>query len=175
MAEELENSQKSIERQVRMPDKEIARLDEQLRRALEGEAWHGPSVLEALEGVSAEQAIGRPIPKAHSIWELVLHIGSDYALVLRRLAGDGRPITAEEDWPSCPPATAENWQQAVEELGRLNQQLRQAVRAFPPERLDKPLIPEIAYTAYDQFIGVTQHNLYHAGQMVLLRRALAAA
>jgi uncharacterized damage-inducible protein DinB len=154
---------------------EMMRLEEQLRLALEGEAWHGPSVLEVLAGVSAEQASSHPIPDAHSIWELVLHIGSDYALVLRRLAGDGRQLTPEEDWPSCPPATAENWQQAVEALRRLNQQLREAVRAFPAERLDEPLVPEARYTAYTQFIGVTQHNLYHAGQISLLKRALATA
>jgi hypothetical protein len=47
------------------------------------------------------------------------------------------------------------------------------VRAFPAERLDEPLVSEIPYTAYTQFIGVTQHNLYHAGQISLLKRALA--
>ena len=154
---------------------EMMRLEEQLRLALEGEAWHGPSVLEVLAGVSAEQASSHPIPGSHSIWELVLHIGSDYALVLRRLAGDGRRLTPEEDWPSCPPATAEHWQEAVEALRRLNQQLREAVRAFPAERLDEPLVPEVPYTAYTQFVGVTQHNLYHAGQISLLKRALATA
>jgi hypothetical protein len=154
---------------------EVIRLEEQLRKAVEGEAWHGPSVLEVLAGVSAEQASSQPIPGAHSIWELVLHIGSDYALVLRRLAGDGRRLTPEEDWPSCPPVTDENWRLAVEALRRLNHDLRDAVRAFPVERLDEPLVPEVPYTAYTQFIGVTQHNLYHAGQIALLRRALATA
>jgi uncharacterized damage-inducible protein DinB len=154
---------------------EIMRLEEQLRLALEGEAWHGPSVLETLTGVSAEQASSHPIPGAHSIWELLLHIGSDYTLLLRRMAGDGRPLTPEEGWPGCPPATAENWQHAVEALRRLNQQLREAVRAFPADRLDEPLVPEVPYSAYIQFIGVTQHNLYHAGQISLLKRALATA
>jgi hypothetical protein len=137
---------------------EMMRLEEQLRLALEGEAWHGPSVLEAPAGVWAEKACSHPIPEAHSIWELVLHIGSDYALVLRRLVGDGRQLTPEEDWPSCASATAEYWQQAVAALRRLNQQLREAVRAFPAERLDEPLVPEAPYSAYTQFIGVTQHN-----------------
>lgn len=93
---------------------DLVRLEEQLRLMLEGGSWHGPSILETLEGVSAEQAASHPIPGAHSIWELVLHISSDYTLVLRRLAGDGRPLTPEEGWPPCPPPTAENWQQAVE-------------------------------------------------------------
>jgi hypothetical protein len=153
---------------------EVNRLEEQLRRALEGEAWHGPSVLESLAGVSALQAASHPIAGAHSIWELVLHLSSDYDLVLRRLAGDGRPLTAGEDWPACPAPTGENWQQTVQELKLLNKKLRQAMRDFPVERLDDPLVPEVPHTAYTQFIGVTQHNLYHAGQIALLKRALAA-
>ena len=152
---------------------EIHRLEEQLRRALEGEAWHGPSVLELLAGLSAAQAASHPIAGAHSIWELVLHIRSDYDLVLRRLAGDGRQLTAAEDWPVCPSATEENWRQTVQELKRLNETLRQAVRDFPDERLDDPLVSEAPYTAHTHFIGVTQHNLYHAGQIALLKRALA--
>ena len=151
---------------------EVNRLEDQLRRAVEGEAWHGPSVLELLAGVSAAQAASHPIPGAHSIWELVLHLASDYDLVLRRLEGDGHPLTPAEDWPPCPASTEENWQRALQELKRLNARLRQAVREFPPERLDAPLVPEVPYTAYTHFIGVTQHNLYHAGQIALLKRAL---
>ena len=62
----------------------------------------------------------------------------------------------------------------MQELKLLNKKLRRAVRDFPDERLDDPLVPEVPYTAHTQFIGVTQHNLYHAGQIALLRRALAA-
>lgn len=152
---------------------ELTRLEEQLRRTFEGEAWHGPSVLELLDTVSARQAASHPIANAHSIWELVLHISSDYHLVLRRLAGDGRQLTAAEDWPPCPAPTEENWQQTVQELRLLNKKLRQAVLDFPAERLDAALVPGVPYTAYTQFIGVTQHNLYHAGQIALLKRALA--
>jgi uncharacterized damage-inducible protein DinB len=153
---------------------EIKRLDEQLGKTLEGDAWHGPAVLELLAGISAAQAAGHPITGAHSIWELVLHLRSDYDLVLRRLAGDGRPYTAEEDWPPCPEATGENWLQTVRELRLANERLRQAVRDFPSDRLDDPLVAGVPYSAYTQFIGVTQHNLYHAGQIALLKRALAA-
>jgi uncharacterized damage-inducible protein DinB len=153
---------------------EVDRLEGQLRRALEGEAWHGPSVLELLVGLSAAQAASHPIAGAHSIWELVRHLASDYELVLRRLAGDGHPLTAAEDWPACPAATEENWRQTMQELERLNQKLRQHVREFPEERLDGPLVPESPYTAHTQFIGVTQHHSYHAGQIALLKRALAA-
>ncbi len=157
---------------------DLSRLEEQLGRALEGEAWHGPSVLEALEGVSAEQAAAHPIAGAHSMWELVLHLCGTYDLVLRRLGGDGRQMTESEDWPSVPEPSAgnwpENWNDSIRMLKQLNEDLRQAIKRFPADRLDLPLVPEAPYTANTQFIGVTQHNLYHAGQMVLLKKALVS-
>ena len=153
---------------------ELHRLEQQLTRALAGEAWHGPSVLETLAGVTAEQAAAHPIPGAHSIWELVLHLGGTYDLVLRRLGGDGRQMTDAVDWPTVPAPTDENWHEAVGALTQLNDRLRQAVQQFPAERLDEQLVSEAPYTAYTQFIGVTQHNLYHAGQIALLKKALGA-
>ena len=152
---------------------EVNRLVEQLRRALEGEAWHGPAVLELLAGVSAAQAASHPIAGAHSIWELVLHLRSDYDLVLWRLADDGHQVTAPEDWPVCPAPTEVNWLLTVQELKLQSEKLRQAVREFPVERLDDLLVPDVPYSAYTQFIGVAQHNLYHAGQIALLKRAIA--
>jgi uncharacterized damage-inducible protein DinB len=151
---------------------ELSRLEDQLGRTLEGEAWHGPSVLEALEGVSAEQAAAHPIAGAHSIWELVLHLCGTYGLVLRRLNGEGRQLAESEDWPAVPEPSAENWSDTIRTLKQLNEDLREAVKSFPAERLDQPLVPESPYTAYSQFIGVTQHNLYHAGQIALLKKAI---
>jgi len=151
---------------------ELNRLNAQLGKALEGDAWHGPSVLETLEGVTVEQAAAHPIAGAHSIWELVLHLCGTYDLVLRRLGGDGRQLTESEDWPSVPEARAENWSDSVRVLKQLNEDLREAIRSFPAEDLDQLLVPEAPYTAYTQFIGITQHNLYHAGQIALLKKAL---
>jgi uncharacterized damage-inducible protein DinB len=150
---------------------EVRRLEEQLRLSFEGPAWHGPSVLEALDGVTAAGAHRRPIEGVHSIWELVLHIAGGYRLVLRRLEGDGRPQTGDEDWPAVPAATDANWAADVRMLRDLNAQLRGAIRAFDPDRLDDPLVEHPPYSAYTQFIGMTQHDLYHAGQIVLLKRA----
>ena len=150
----------------------IDALDDQLRRSMEGEAWHGPSVREALEGVTVEEASAHPIPGAHSIRELVLHIAAGNQLVLRRLEGDGRQLSPEEDWPTPAEATEDAWQRDVESLFALSQRLREAVATFPAERLDDPLVPQPPYSAFTQFIGLTQHDLYHAGQIVLLRRLL---
>jgi len=151
---------------------ELQRIEEQLQRAFERDAWHGPAVLETLEGLSAEQAHARPIAGAHTVWELVLHLSGSYRLVLRRLRGDGSPLTPAEDWPQVPAPTDENWRETVRGLRALNEEVRAAVRKFPAERLDQPLVATPAYSAYTQFIGLTQHDLYHAGQISLLKRAL---
>ena len=150
---------------------ELERLEEQLRHSFEGEAWHGPSVMEALDGITANLASAYPIEGAHSIWELVLHLTATYRLVLRRLEGDSRPLSVDEDWPGVPASTETNWITAVDELRRVNAQLRRIVSNFPYDRLDEPIVEQPPYSAYVQFIGTTQHDLYHAGQIVLLKRA----
>ena len=93
---------------------ERERIEDQLRRGLEGGAWHGPAVLELLAGVTAAQAHARPIPGARGIWELVLHLGGAYRLVLRRLRGDATQLAPDEDWPPVPEPSEANWTAAVE-------------------------------------------------------------
>jgi uncharacterized damage-inducible protein DinB len=159
-------------RRERDMSRELERIEAQLRLSFEGGAWHGPSVLEALEGVSAENACEHPIDGVHSIWELVLHLSGTYRLVLRRLVGDATQITATEDWPTVTAAMLSEWQDTIKTLRELNGKIRQAVLRFDSDRLDEPLVAEPPYTAYTQFIGLTQHDLYHAGQIVILKRAL---
>ena len=153
---------------------ELERLEAQLRQSFEGGAWHGPSVMETLKDITPEAASVHPVVGAHSIWELVLHLAGTYGLILRRLQGNGAQLTPAEDWPAVPPPTTSNWREAVRALQQLNQQLRSAVLGFDAQRLDQPLTSE-SYNAYTQFIGVTQHDLYHAGQIALLRKALREA
>jgi uncharacterized damage-inducible protein DinB len=156
-----------------MPKTLLALLEEQLRLSFEGPAWHGPSVREAVDGVSATDAASRPIANAHSIWELVLHLAGTYGLVLRRMRGDTNQLSLVDDWPAIPEATEAAWAAARDELRAINARLRAEVLEFPEHRLHEPLIPKPSYTAFTQFIGLTQHDLYHAGQIVLLKKALA--
>src|SRR5437763_16714908 len=95
---------------------EIERVEAQLKAAFEGPAWHGPSVLESLQGVSAEAASAHPVAGAHSIWELVLHLQGTYRLVLRRLQGGSSAFMPGEDWPPVPDPTASNWRGAIASL-----------------------------------------------------------
>ena len=154
-----------------MLDMEI--LADQISRAFRGESWHGVSVREVLAGVSAEDAAAHPIPGAHSIWEIVLHLTGGYNLVLRRIRGERASLSSEEAWPPVAEFSAEAWHDCQHNLDQLNQQLQSAVRAFPAERLSQELGSE--YAAYIQFCGAPQHDLYHAGQIVLLKKALSAS
>jgi uncharacterized damage-inducible protein DinB len=130
-------------------------------------------VREVLAGVSAEDAAAHPIPGAHSIWEIVLHLIGGYKLVLRRVRGERAQLSPEEEWPPVAGLSAEVWRESQHTLGRLNQQLQSAVRAFPAERLSQELGSE--YPAFIQFCGAPQHDLYHAGQIVVLKKALSAS
>jgi len=152
---------------------EPERIEDQLRRGLEGGGWHGAAVLELLAGVTAAQTHARPIPGARGIWELVLHLGGAYRLVLRRLRGGSTQLAPDEDWPPVPEPSEANWTAAVEGLRSLNAEARQAVICFDPDRLDAPLVADPPYSAYTQFVGLTQHDLYHAGQIALLKRTFA--
>lgn len=154
-----------------MLDMEI--IADQISRAFWGESWHGPSVREVLAGVSAEDAAAHPILGAHSIWEIVLHLVGGYNLVLRRVRGERAHLSPEEEWPPVAEFSADAWRESQETLEKLNHQLQRAVRAFPAQRLAQELGSE--YPAYIQFCGAPQHDLYHAGQIVLLKKALSAS
>lgn len=147
-------------------------MADQIRRAFWGESWHGPSVVEVLAGVSAEDAAAHPIPGAHSIWEIVLHMTAGYRMVLRRVRGEQVQYSLEEGWPPVAVSSSEAWHENQRILEELNQQLQSAVRAFPAERLSQGLGSE--YSAYTQFCGAPQHDLYHAGQITMLKKAIAA-
>ena len=151
---------------------ETARLADQLRRTMDGDAWHGPSVLELLDGISAAQAHAHPIRGAHSIWEIVLHLHANYGVVLRRIGGESVSLAEHEDWPAPGEPTPERWREAVAALRAINEHTRETVARFDVKALDQPLVPRPPYPAYAQFIGLSQHDCYHAGQVALLLRAL---
>lgn len=151
--------------------REVERIAEQLRRAYEGEAWHGPSVKEALAGVTATVAAARPLNGAHSIWEITLHILAGEEIVLARLEGERRGVTEEEWWPQASSDKGEeSWRALLEALDAANLKLREATTALSDERLEQPIVEGMS-TTYITLHGLIQHDLYHAGQIMLLKKA----
>lgn len=146
------------------------RLLDQLQRAYEGEAWHGPALKHILADVTAAQAARRPITSSHTIWELVLHISAWESAVTTRLGGRYVDEPDEGDWPAVTDTSESAWQATLATLDATHHKLRDAIRRLDPERLNKRLA-EGKPTAYFTINGVIQHTLYHAGQIVLLKKA----
>jgi uncharacterized damage-inducible protein DinB len=154
---------------------ETARISDQFRRAFDGEAWHGPSVLALLKGVTAAQASARPIPGAHTIWELTQHIRAWEGACLRRLNGDPAQLPDSEDWSDVNDHSEAAWETTKQRPVETHQQLLQAIDSLDDSRLDQPIIndPQINYSSvYVTLHGGVQHDLYHAGQIAILKKAL---
>jgi uncharacterized damage-inducible protein DinB len=151
---------------------EIERIVDQLKRAFEGEAWHGPSVVETIEGITPRQAAARPFEGTHSIWELVLHIAAWEHAIVRRLNGDRAQFPTEEDWPPVTATDDEAWEQTKLKLKQGHHELRSAIAGLDESRLDHPIIEGMS-SVYVQLHGIIQHDLYHAGQIALLKKAIS--
>jgi uncharacterized damage-inducible protein DinB len=152
-----------------MPTTEAARIADQLRRAFDGTAWHGPSLIELLEGVDAATAAAKPLAKVHSIWELVLHVAAWDAAGYRRLSGEKIQLTGTANFPIVPrPAEAE-WRKAVAQIKHTHDVLVKTVAALPEPRL-RERVPGKRYDFYFMLHGIAQHELYHAGQIAILKK-----
>ena len=152
--------------------RETERIADQLKRAHEGGAWHGPAVDELLAGLTAEQAAARPFEGAHSIWELVSHMEAWERAILRRLGGDSAQIyNTEEDWSSLSDISEETWAATRRKLKETYVALRGAVLRLEDAALDEPILPNMS-TRYVSLHGAIQHTLYHAGQIALIRKTL---
>jgi len=150
---------------------ESKRIADQLRRAFEGPAWHGPSLKALLADVTAEKAATRPIPGGHSIWEIVLHVTAWETIALRRLQGGAfEDPPGEVDWPPVDEVSEKSWQRTLDGLERSNVALREAIELIDDARLND-IVPVKNYSVYYMLHGVIQHDLYHGGQIAILRKA----
>jgi len=154
---------------------ETARLADQIRRAFDGDAWHGDSVVEILTGVNAKIAAAHPIKNAHSIWDLVLHMAAWDGAVLKRTGGTAVELRDEQNFPPVKDTSEMAWGKAIEHAKHTHSELAKAVAAFPDSRLQEqvPGKTENYYNFFYMFSGIVQHELYHAGQIALLKKAQA--
>jgi uncharacterized damage-inducible protein DinB len=152
---------------------EGARIADQLRRAFAGHAWHGPALLELLKDVDAATAAAKPLPDVHSIWELVLHIAAWDRAGSRRLSGEKAKLKGTANFPLVPTAPTESaWREAVAATKRTHETLVETVAALSDKRL-RDQVPGKPYDFYHMFHGIAQHELYHAGQIAILKKAEA--
>jgi len=149
---------------------EISFITDQLKRAFEGEAWHGPALMEILDDVDARTASARPINKAHCIWELVIHLAGWEQVVSRRLQGQAATLTDAQNFGHLDSTTEQSWQSSLAILQQNHAELIKLVAAIPESRLAER-VPGKDYDVRFMLYGAVQHVAYHAGQIAVLKRA----
>jgi uncharacterized damage-inducible protein DinB/heme-degrading monooxygenase HmoA len=157
---------------VRAGGTEAAELARDVETLVEGENWHGPTLHELLDGVSAEAASSRPLAGAHTIWEIVLHATAWTNVFRRRLEGTAVEEPEQGDYPIPPAPTAVAWDEARRALFEAHRRLATKVAGLSDAELEAP-IPGRPFAAVYQVRAAIRHTVYHSGQIGLLKKALA--
>lgn len=148
---------------------EVARIAKMLEKTFDRHPWYGTSIVETLAGIQPEITTLRhgPTP-THSIVELILHMVSWRTFVTRRLQGDDTYVVSDEENFPAPGS----WASAIERLKESQEQLLAAMKNFPDERLND-LVPHAShkYTYYTLLHGIIQHDIYHLGQIALMKKS----
>ena len=143
-------------------------IADQLNRAFDGEAWHGPALMEVLKEIDAKTAAAHPIPGGHSIWELVLHLATWERVIVRRIQGEAIMPSDEENFPLAR-ATQAGWREALQTLRKTHADLIQLVSEMKESRLNDR-VPGKDYDLRFMLTGAVQHAAYHGGQIALLKK-----
>ena len=146
----------------------LASIDE----AYDARSWHGTNLRGALRGVTREQAAWRPADDRHNVWELMVHAAYWKYDIRRRLTGEkGRSFAIEGSnfWARPVEGSLAEWRADLALLQREHEQLRDAIMKFPTARWTRKA-PGKPFNFEGLVRGVAAHDLYHAGQIQLLKR-----
>jgi hypothetical protein len=142
--------------------------------AYEKKTWHGPNLKGSLRGVTAEEAAWRPAAERHNIWEIAVHAAYWKYTVRRRLLGEKRgsfPLKGS-NWFTLPlQATAAAWKEHLQLLDDMHRSMREAIATLPASRLNERT-PNSKNTNLAVISGIAYHDVYHAGQIQLLKRLM---
>jgi hypothetical protein len=149
---------------------ELARIDDELRRAYDGDCWHGPPLREVLNGVTDETAAARQPQLVHSIWGLVNHLTAWVEVVTLRIV-EWRPIDQPDagDFPPVTDLGDAAWSAALDDLDRRHRELLAVVAGLDEAKLGA-IVPGKDYPVVVMLHGTVQHYAYHAGQIALLKK-----
>jgi uncharacterized damage-inducible protein DinB len=142
---------------------------------LEGGAWHGPSLMESLKNVDVDQAKARPIEGRHTIWEIVNHCTYWMESVDKALHGEVMESVPEtEDWAGMG-ETADDWRRDLGKLDQTYERLRESIAGLDKGDLDRMVGAQFGESFFQfsfrkMLHGVADHNIYHAGQVSILKR-----
>jgi uncharacterized damage-inducible protein DinB len=156
---------------------EVDRIIDQLQRAFDGDAWYGPSVSDALDGVDARLAMHRPIAEGHTIAEIVRHVTTWTREITRRLRSGVAQDLEEGDWQDVQVTNDDEWMAMLDALDAAQDDLVGQMKGLTDADLER-MIGDVRDRAlgsgisrYVMLHGLVQHHIYHAGQISLLRKA----
>ena len=155
-------------------DRATRLLLEILDHAFDRRAWHGTTLAGSVRGVGIDEALWRPGPARHNIWEITVHTAYWKYAVRRRLTGETRgrfPRPGSNWFPVPNPSDGAAWTRDVRLLKGEHRLLMEAVARYPAARLTRRL-PRSKWTAQELIHGAAAHDLYHAGQIQLLKRLI---
>lgn len=149
---------------------EVRQLLAILDQAYDRKSWHGTNLRGSLRGLTPGDVVWRPSPRRHNIAELAVHAAYWKYAVMRRISGGSRgtfPLTGS-NWFRREASDATRWRDDLALLGQMHRLLREAVERLPAARLEQPLSPS-ALTPFHLITGAAAHDLYHAGQIQMLK------
>ena len=144
-----------------------------LDQAYDHKSWHGTNLRGSLRGLTLETLAFRPGPGRHNIWELAMHAAYWKYAVARRLASEKRghfPIKGSNYFVRPQEASEKAWRQDLAVLDDCHKHLREVVAHFPASHLHEARGATGTWTAAETIAGAAAHDLYHAGQIQLLKR-----
>ena len=156
------------------PGPAVAALLALLDEAYDRRSWHGPNLRGSLRGLSAARAAWRPVENRHSAWEVAVHAAYWKYAAWRRLTGEKRGSFARpgSNWFDAGARPTEaRWREDLALLAACHDRLREAVARLGDDDLTRPAAGG-RETVGRLVRGVVAHDLYHAGQIQLLKRLM---
>jgi len=151
---------------------EIERIVGQMEQAHIGNPWTDRPFERILEGVTHAEASARPIPDAHSIWEIILHLETAQELIVDLVREETRPFEPGDEWPPVDDDSPAAWAETMDRFFAGEAEVRDVVsEGVSEDQLDKPF-REGGSSAYNNLHGYIQHACYHGGQIGMLKMLL---
>jgi uncharacterized damage-inducible protein DinB len=155
-----------------MPARDVAFLLSLMESAYRRSSWHGTNLRGSLKGLTAEEALRRPAPGRHNAWELAVHCAYWKYVALRKLTGEKRgsfPVKGSNWFPREAPMGESEWKRDLALLHLMHTRLVEESARLSPARLSQRVVAS-RRTHWELLTGVASHDLYHAGQIQLLKR-----
>lgn len=151
-------------------------ITSEIKKAFNGDAWHGNHVMQVLNNVKPENAFNFFIPNAHSIAEIALHLTAWTEEVTSRLMSNLADEPVMGDWPSADHQTPQAWEKIIFDFKVANEELIRCCESIDVNHWDDEIneAPNVilgkSITKRELLSGLAQHHAYHAGQIALLAK-----